>query len=48
MNLIGRRNTCLTTILKRNKISWTDGNPNNLRWQFKWKRAYYTYLRDGY
>lgn len=28
--------------------SWTSGNPYNVRWQYKWKPAYYTYLRDGF
>jgi len=32
---------------KQNKISWSSSNPYNKRWEFKWKRAYYTYPRDG-
>ena len=38
----------LTAKLRYNKIEWTNGNPYNLRWQFQWKHAYYTYARDGY
>lgn len=30
-----------------NKITWTNGNPYNKRWQFKWKHAYYAYPKDG-
>ena len=38
----------LTSCLRYSKINWTKGNPYNLRWQFKWKHAYYTYPRDGF
>ena len=34
--------------LRFSKVSWTTGNPYNVRWQYKWKPAYYTYLKDGY
>ena len=37
-------------LLKRSKFSfsYTNGNPYNVRWQYKWRPAYYTYLRDGF
>lgn len=38
----------LTARLKYNKIEWTNGNPYNLRWQSRWKHAYYTYPKDNY
>ena len=38
----------LTRRVQYNKINWTSGNPYNLRWQYKWKHAYYTYPRDGF
>ena len=28
------------------KVSWTAGNPYNVRWHFKWRPAYYIYLKD--
>ncbi len=34
--------------VKYNKISWDNGNPYNLRWQYKWKHAYYAYPKDTY
>jgi len=34
--------------LRYNKVSWTTGNPYNVRWQFKWRPAYYTYLKDNF
>lgn len=34
--------------VRYNKVSWTYGNPYNVRWQYKWKPAYYTYLKDGF
>jgi hypothetical protein len=34
--------------LRYSTINWTSGNPYNLRWQYKWKHAYYTYPRDGH
>jgi len=37
----------LTSLQKYHKISWNSGNPYNLRWQFKWKHAYYSYPKDG-
>lgn len=37
----------LLTKLRFNKITWNSGNPYNLRWQYKWKPAYYTYQKDG-
>jgi hypothetical protein len=38
----------LIKTLRFSKVSWTTGNPYNVRWQYKWKPAYYTYLKDGY
>lgn len=38
----------LLQTIKFNKVSWTTGNPYNVRWQYKWRPAYYTYLKDGY
>ncbi len=38
----------LTSKLQYNKIEWTNGNPYNKRWQFKWKHAYYTYPKDNF
>ena len=37
----------LNKVIKFNKIEFTTGNPYNLRWQWKWKHAYYTYPRDS-
>lgn len=37
----------LTGNLKRNKISWDNGNAYNKRWHYKWRTAYYTYPRDN-
>lgn len=37
----------LIKTIRFNKVSWTTGNPYNVRWQYKWKPAYYTYLKDG-
>jgi len=34
--------------IRYNQINWTTGNPYNVRWQYKWKHAYYTYPKDGY
>jgi hypothetical protein len=31
-----------------NKIEYRDGSPYNVRWTYKWRKAYYTYLRDGH
>lgn len=38
----------LLNTLRFNKVSWTTGNPYNVRWQYKWRPAYYTYLKDGF
>jgi hypothetical protein len=38
----------LLQTLKYSKVNWTTGNPYNVRWQYKWRPAYYTYLKDGY
>jgi hypothetical protein len=38
----------LQQAIRYNKISWTSGNPYNVRWQYKWKPAYYTYLKDNF
>jgi hypothetical protein len=37
----------LTGQIKRNKVSYDNGNEYNKRWQFKWKHAYYTYPREN-
>ena len=38
----------LQQAIRYNKISWTSGNPYNVRWQYAWKPAYYTYLKDNF
>jgi hypothetical protein len=38
----------ITNLARYNKIAWNNGNPYNLRWQYKWKHAYYTYPKDNY
>lgn len=38
----------LNTVVKYNKIEFRNGNPYNLRWQWKFKPAYYTYPKDNY
>ncbi len=38
----------LLQAVRYNKVSWTTGNPYNVRWQYKWRPAYYTYLKDGF
>ena len=38
----------LLSTLKYNKICYNNGNPYNLRWQYKWRHAYYTYPKDTY
>ncbi len=38
----------LLNTLKYNKISYNNGNPYNVRWQYKWRHAYYTYPKDTY
>jgi hypothetical protein len=37
----------LIKTIRFNKVDWTN-SPYNVRWQYKWKPAYYTYLKDGY
>lgn len=38
----------LSTVIRYNKIEYTKpDNPYNLRWQWKWRHAYYTYPKDG-
>lgn len=46
--VVPRASKALTTTLRFNKISYNNGNPYNLRWQYKWKHAYYTYPKDTY
>ena len=48
MNKINNLNKSLNTLIRFNKIEFRTGNPYNLRWQWKWKHAYYTYPRDWY
>ena len=48
MNIVPRASRQLTNSLRFNKIAWNSGNPYNLRWQYKWKHAYYTYPKDTY
>ncbi len=44
---LGKQSTLALT-LKRQKISWNPStNEYNKRWQYKWKNAWYTYLRDS-
>lgn len=38
----------LTTKLSKSKISWKSPSPYNVRWQYKWKPAYYTYPKEGH
>jgi hypothetical protein len=38
----------LNTVIRYNKIEFRNGNPYNLRWQWKFKPAYYTYPKDDY
>ena len=38
----------LVNTIKYNKISYNNGNPYNVRWQYKWRHAYYTYPKDTY
>jgi hypothetical protein len=38
----------LSTILRYNKVQWTTGNPYNVRWQYTFKHAYYTYPKDNF
>ena len=38
----------LVNTIKYNKISYQNGNPYNVRWQYKWRHAYYTYPKDTY
>ena len=38
----------LQQAMRYNKITWNSGNPYNLRWQSKWRPAYYTYLKDNF
>ncbi len=38
----------LLQAVRYNKVSWTTGNPYNVRWQYKFKPAYYTYLKDNF
>ena len=48
MKSIINSNQTLTKVLRFNKIEFNNGNPYNLRWQWKWKHAYYTYPKDWY
>ncbi len=38
----------LLNTIKYNKICYNNGNPYNLRWQYKWRHAYYTYPKDTF
>ena len=38
----------LNTVVRYNKISFRNGNPYNLRWQWKWRPAFYTYPKDEF
>ncbi len=38
----------LNTVIKFNKIEFKTGNPYNLRWQWKFRRAYYSSPKDTY
>jgi hypothetical protein len=38
----------LTTALRYSKIEFQNGNPYNLRWQWKFKPAYFTYPKDSF
>lgn len=38
----------LNNLIKYNKIEFVNGNPYNLRWQWKFKPAHYTYPKDNY
>lgn len=38
----------LSKVIRYNKIEFRTGNPYNLRWQWKFKPAYYTYPKDNY
>lgn len=38
----------LQKVVRYNKIEFNNGNPYNLRWQWQWKHAYYTYPKDSY
>jgi len=48
--MIGATNTLrsLNTVIKFNKIEFTNGNPYNLRWQWKWRSAFYTYPKGNF
>lgn len=38
----------LNKVIKFNKIEFQNGNPYNLRWQWKWRSAFYTYPKDNF
>ena len=38
----------LLNTIKYNKICYNNGNPYNVRWQYKWRHAYYTYPKDTF
>ena len=38
----------LNTLIKYNKIEFNTGNPYNLRWQWQFRNAYYSALKDTY
>lgn len=48
--MIGTTNTLksLSKVVKYNKIEFRNGNPYNLRWQWKWRSAFYTYPKDSF
>lgn len=43
-----RSGQALLQAVRYNKVSWTTGNPYNVRWQYKFRPAYYTYLKDNF
>ena len=43
-----RSSQLLTQSVRYNKITWNTGNPYNVRWQYAWKPAYWTYLKDNF
>jgi hypothetical protein len=48
MNSVQKSIRCLLNQVKYNKIEYNNGNPYNVRWQYKWRHAYYTYPKDTY
>lgn len=48
MNRFDKTFNTLNRVIRYNKIEFQTGNPYNLRWQWKWKHAYYNYPKDWY